>query len=77
MREVWKVKCMECGAEHTEVYPGGLTGSSSHSDPSDPSRCDCEDRQYSLLQRLYPPPPRGKDETVQEYRNRSDPRARR
>lgn len=49
--ESWRVRC-ECGAEHTEVYPEGLNGDHSYSDPDDPKRCECEEPQYELIERV-------------------------
>ena len=49
--ERWHVRC-ECGALHTEVYPDGLSGDESYSDPTDPKECDCEAPQYELQERI-------------------------
>lgn len=49
--EKWKARCKDCGAEFTEVYPDGLDGQESFSDPEDPKLCDC-DSQYTLTVRV-------------------------
>lgn len=48
--ERWRVKC-ECGETHTEVYPDGLNGSESYSDPDDPKTCGCPEPNYELIER--------------------------
>ena len=49
----WKVRCDDCGAVFTEIYPDGLCDSDeSYSDPNDPKSCDC-DSQYTLLYAVY------------------------
>jgi len=50
--ERWKVRCMECGEEFTEIYPEGLDESEeSWSDPEDPKPCS-HMAQYELLERV-------------------------
>lgn len=49
--ERWKVCCDDCGATFTEVYPDGLDGDESYSDPADPKPCDCQS-QYTLIEKL-------------------------
>lgn len=49
--ELWKVKCLECGKEFTEVYPDGLDGDYSFSDIDNPKTCKCES-QYKLLEQI-------------------------
>ena len=46
--EKHKVECMDCGAQFTEIYPDGLEGSESYSDPADPKPCDCESSYFLL-----------------------------
>lgn len=41
MPESHRVTCDECGATWTEIYPDGLDGDESHSDPFDPKPCEC------------------------------------
>jgi hypothetical protein len=43
-----RVKCLTCHAEWTEVYPNGLGGDESYSDPNDPKPCECPS-QYAPL----------------------------
>lgn len=52
MKEQWLVKCLDCGSQHTEIYPDGQSGSESFSNPADPKRCDCIGPQYELLVQL-------------------------
>ncbi len=47
----YKVECADCGAIFTEIYPDGLAGDESYSDPLDPKPCEC-DSQYDLLDEL-------------------------
>ena len=50
--ETWRVKCQDCGAVFTEVYPDGLDGDESYSFHEDPKPCRCES-QYDLMYRVY------------------------
>ena len=49
-----KMRCCDCGAEWTEIYPVGLEDSTeSYSDPDDPKPCDCQSQfQAVVLARL-------------------------
>ena len=52
MEERYKVRCLECGSEFTEIYPEGIEASEeSYSDPEDPKTCRCMS-QYELLERV-------------------------
>ena len=52
MEEKWRVRCLECGSEFTEVYPDGLEESEeSYSSDDDPKLCRCMS-QYELLERV-------------------------
>ena len=45
-----KVRCMDCGAEWTEVYPDGIDNSTeSFSSNADPKPCDCQS-QYDVVE---------------------------
>lgn len=44
----YKVKCNDCGAVFTEIYPDGLHGDESYSDPNDPKPCGCPS-QYTIV----------------------------
>lgn len=43
-----RVRCDDCAAEWTEIYPEGLAGDESYSAHDDPKPCDC-DSQYEIL----------------------------
>lgn len=43
-----KVRCVECGALFTEIYPEGFDSDESYSDPEDPKPCQCNS-QYEIL----------------------------
>ena len=49
MEKRYKVRCDDCGATFTEVYPDGLNGEESYSAPDDPKPCKCES-QYTLVE---------------------------
>lgn len=50
--EKHRVKCNNCGGIFTEIYPEGLDGNESYSDPDDPKTCNCNS-QYTLLTSLW------------------------
>jgi hypothetical protein len=51
--EKHKVRCDDCGSMFTEIYPKGLNGGESYSDPNHPKTCDCES-QYTILEDAPP-----------------------
>lgn len=48
MKKKKKVRCLNCGAEWTEILPEGEESTESYSSPEDPKPCDCES-QYEWL----------------------------
>jgi len=63
--EKHKVRCDDCGAIFTEIYPDGLYGDESYSDPDDPKPCDCES-QYTIIDGGEVASKRGRKSTVQD-----------
>lgn len=61
--EKHRVSCNDCGSKFTEIYPEGLNGSESYSDPNDPKTCNCISH-YTILEEASPRCPKCDSENI-------------